>query len=61
MDKETLINEFLGRIESTFSADVEIFGEYDDYELKEEFDRQAARGALDRLFKDLKDFAGESK
>lgn len=88
MLRETLIDDFLDRLENTFSANVECCESANDtihairdagllkpaknlkafdYEQKctahgnVEFDRDAARAALDRLFRDLADFVKEPK
>ena len=83
MDRESLINEFLERLESAIDAEVEpcdcegipdsilanvkvsATARREIYDHKTEcdatatpsLDKQAARAALDRLFKDLRDFA----
>jgi hypothetical protein len=64
MNRETIIEDCLDRLEWTFSAGVEPCECGDDKSATQvyvEFDRDAARAAIERMFKDLKDFAGEGK
>lgn len=70
MNREILINDFLDRLQPAFSAQLEPCGDCEQCEDMEEescarpgvstdFDHEAARTALDRLFSDLRDFCGE--
>jgi len=66
MTREQLVEEFLDRLETAISADVEPGDHFEPEDFDPEsitatasLDRDAVRTALDRLFKDLRDFCGE--